>query len=244
MYNGGMKYRLAASSALLFGLLFFPVVVYAQYTSPSYEVDEIFIGNGGELDACSTAYCSDQITGGTAVGDTESANFRAEGGFGTPGEPTLEFDVSGTNINLGTLTSSTTAAASSNFSVKNYLSNGYVVRIYGSPPTNTTPLTAMAAPAPSSAGVEQFGVNLVANTTPGIGVNPSQAPDSSFSFGTAATGYGTPDNFKYANGDVIALSNEASGETDYTLSMIANISTLSPGGDYNTTLVLQVIATF
>jgi hypothetical protein len=238
---------LTAGLVLALTILSLPLIAHAQYTSPNYQVEEIFIGNGGELDACGTAFCADQILGGTAVGDTESNNFRAEGGFGTPGEPTLEMSVSNTSINLGILTSSTTGAASSNFSVKNYLSNGYVVRVYGDPPTNpssSTPLTALATPTTSQAGVEQFGINLVANTTPGIGANPSQAPDSTFSFGQAAAGYNTPDNFKYVEGEAIALSNESTGQTDYTMSIIANISTLTRGGEYRTTLVVQAIATF
>jgi len=224
-----------------------PVITYAQFTSSNYGIEEVFIGGGGQLDACGTAFCADQAVGGTAVGDTESTNFRAQGGFGTPSEPTLEMSVSGTAINLGILNTSTTAAASSNFSVKNYLSNGYVVRVYGQPPKNSTtsvPLAALGSATTSQPGVEQFGINLVANSSPGIGANPSQAPDATFSFGLAATGYGTTDNFRYINGDVIALSNEETGQTNYTISIIANISTLTSGGEYNTILVVQTIATF
>jgi hypothetical protein len=245
-----MKSRvLQAGLVIAFIVVVMPLTALAQFNSPNYEINEVFIGGGGELDACSTAFCADQSAGGTAVGDTESTNFRAQGGFGTPSEPTLEMNVSGTSINLGTLTTSSTAAASANFSVKNYLSNGYVVRVYGNPPTNSTgvsgvPIAAMAVPATSSPGTAQFGVNLVSNTVPGIGANPSQAPDATFSFGQAATDYNTPNNFKFVSGDVIALSAEETGQTDYTMSMIANISTLSPGGEYRTTIVVQAIASF
>jgi hypothetical protein len=226
-----------------------PALAFAQYDSPNYSIDEVFIGGGGEIDSCSTAYCADQILGGTAVGDTNSTNFRAQGGFGTPGDPTLAVDVTNTSIDLGVLNESTTAAESSNFSVSNYLSNGYVVRIYGNTPTNYTgagthSLTALNSPSLSVPGTEQFGINLVANTTPGIGANPSQAPDSTFSFGEAATGYDTQDYFKYVDEDVIAESNSSSGETNYTISIIANVSTNTPGGQYITTLVIQAIATF
>ena len=243
-----MRSRLMrAGLTLALAVLAMPALAHAQYNSPNYEMEEIFIGTGGDLDSCGTAYCADQIVGGTAVGDVNSANFRAQGGFGTPGEPTLAMSVSNTSINLGVLTTSTTAAASSNFSVSNYLSNGYVVRVYGDPPTNAsgnTPLTALASPTASVIGNEQFGINLVANTTPGIGANPSQAPDTTFSFGQAATGYDSADTYKYVDGDVIALSTEETGQTDYTMSIIANISTLTAGGEYRTTLVVQAIATY
>lgn len=239
--------RLGVVAALM--LLAVPAIAHAQYTSPSYEIDEIFIGGGGELDACGTAYCADQILGGTAVGDTASDNFQAQGGFGTPGEPTLEMSVTNNNIDLGVLNESSTAAASANFSVSNYLSNGYVVRIYGDPPTNHTgpgthALTALNSPSLSQPGTEQFGINLVANSTPGIGADPSQSPDGTFSFGQAYAGYDTPDYFKYVDEDVIAESNRSTGFTDYTISIIANITTSTPGGQYITTLVVQAIATF
>jgi hypothetical protein len=224
-------------------------LTFAQYDSPNYQIDEIFIGTGGELDACGTAYCADQTVGGTAVGETSSDNFGADAGFGTPGEPTLEMSVTNNSIDLGVLNVSTTSAASANFSVSNYISNGYVVRIYGNTPTNYTgagthALTALNSPSLSQPGTEQFGINLVANTTPGIGVNPSQSPDGTFSFGEAETGYDTPDYFKYVDEDVIASSNRSTGVTDYTISIIANMATSTPGGQYVTTLVVQAIATF
>lgn len=243
-----MKSRvLRAGLVLALVVLTWPAIALAQFTSPNYEINEVFIGGGGELDACGTAFCADQVIGGTAVGDTESANFRAQGGFGTPSEPTLEVGVTNTTINFGILTNATTAAASANFSVKNYLSNGYVVKVYGLPPTNSTsgvPLNALAVPTASTIGLEQFGINLVSNTTPGIGANPSQAPDSTFSFGEAAPGYDTPDQYKFVSGDTVALSNESTGQTDYTMSVIANVSTLSAGGEYSTILVIQAIPTF
>lgn len=244
------KSRAIRTGIVLFmSLVAMPALAHAQYTSPNYNIDEIFIGTGGELDACGTVYCADQILGGTAVGNTNSSNFRGEAGFGTPGEPTLDVSVTNTTIDLGVLNASSTAAASSNFSVKNYLSNGYVVKIYGNTPTNysgagTHSLTALNSPSTSSPGTEQFGINLVANTTPGIGANPSQDPDSSFSFGTAAAGYNTADNFKYVDEDIIAQSTQSSGETDFTISIIANVATSTPGGQYVTTLVVQAIATF
>jgi hypothetical protein len=230
-------------------LLAIPAFASAQYTSTDYKIDEIFIGGGGELDACGTDFCADQILGGLATGDTASTDFQAQGGFGTPGEPTLEMIVTNYIIDLGVLNTSGTAAASSNFSVSNYLSNGYVVKIYGDTPTNLTgagthALTALNSPSASTPGTEQFGINLVANATPGIGANPSQVPDNTFSFGEAATGYDTPDYFKYVDEDIIAESNQSTGITDFTISIIANVATSTPGGQYVTTLVVQAIATF
>ncbi len=236
---------------LALAILILPVIAHAQYTSPSYEINEIFIGGGGELEACSSSFCSRQSIGETAVGATGSGNFSAQAGFNTTDVEVLAVSVSNGNIDLGVLNTSGTAAASANFSIKNYLTNGYVVKIYGDAPTNRTgpgtiALTALNSPSVSQAGTEQFGINLVANATPGIGVNPQQIPNDSpaFSYGQAAAGYNTADYFKYVNGDTVALSNSSTGQTDFTVSIIANIASSTRGGQYRTTLVVLVISTF
>jgi hypothetical protein len=103
----------------------------------------------------------------------------------------------------------------------------------------------LTTPTISSVGTEQFGINLVANTAPTtFGANPSQAPDASFSFGQAAAGYDTPNYFKYVTGDTIAYSNKSSGETDYTISYLFNVSNATPGGQYTLHHVLVATSTF
>src|SRR5258708_38765685 len=72
-------------------------------SSPDYQVNEVFFGAGGELNACSTNYCSKQSAGETAVGNTASPTFQAQAGFNTDRTPYIQIEVSITNINLGTL---------------------------------------------------------------------------------------------------------------------------------------------
>lgn len=245
-----LMYSRLLRAGLFLGLavLAMPAVAFAQYTTPNYQIDEIFIGQGGELDACSGNYCADQSLGGTS-GNVSSPNYILEGGFGTPGEPSISMVVSNTTIDLGVLNTSSTAAASANFEVSSYLTSGYIVRVHGNPPQNISPpatytLTALNSPTQSDPGNEQFGINLVANTNPGIGANPTQYPDQTFSYGEPEVGYDQEDYFKYVNGDVIAKSEVETGQTHYTMSIMANIATPTPGGQYRTVLVLQVIATF
>ncbi len=253
-----MYTRVARAGLLLaLALLSLPAIAHAQFVSPDYEINEIFIGGGGELEACGTDYCSRQTLGETAVGATGSNDFSAQAGFNTTDTEVLEVSVSNTSIDLGVLNTSSTAAASANFSVKNYLSNGYIVRIYGDPPTNhtgpgTASLDPLNSPSLSQTATEQFGINLVANTNPGIGIDPKHVPGPDdpeylappFGFGYAAAGYDTEDYFKYVDGDVVAQSDSSSGQTNFTISMIANVATSTPGGQYVTTLVVQAIATF
>lgn len=250
MYNNHMHSRVVrAGVVLLLAVFALPAVAHAQYNSPNYQIDEIMIGTGGDPELCGDEYCAQQSVGGSG-GQASSNNYGIMAGFGSPDEPTLSVAITGnTLIDLGVLSISGTAAASTSFTVASYLSEGYVVRVMGSAPTNTSgpgthSLTALNAPNESVPGTEQFGINLVANTTPGIGANPVQQPDSSFSYGEPEIGYDQPDFFKYVNGDVVAKSTQESGQTAYTMSVIANIANSTPGGRYRTTLVIQAIATF
>lgn len=218
----------------------------AQSQSANYQVNEVFFGSGGALNDCSTNYCSKQSIGETAVGSTSSTNYQAHAGFNTDRTPFLEFIVNTVNTNVGVLSTGSTTTTTATFSVKNYLSSGYTVVTVSNPPKNNTyTMNALSSPTTSSAGTEQFGMNLVANTAPAtFGANPSQNPSSVFSFGAAAAGYNTPNLYEYVPGSTIAYSNTSSGETDYTISYVYNISNITPGGVYSFNDVLVATATF
>lgn len=218
----------------------------AQSSSSHYQVNEVFFGAGGQLNACSSNYCSKQSAGETGVGDTSSANYQAHAGFNTDRQPFLQFIVNGTSTDIGVLSTSSTATTTATFSVKNYLSSGYQVVTVSQPPKyNTYTMHNLTSQTASVAGTEQFGINLVHNTSPTtFGASPIQVPSSAFSFGKAAGGYDTPNEYRYVPGDTIAYSNSSSGETDYTISYIYNISNITPGGTYDFNDVLVATATF
>lgn len=225
----------------------------AQTCSNSYQVNEAFFGNGGSLDStCSTTYCAKQAAGETGTGNVLGSSYQAQAGFNTDRSPSLTMVVTSANINLGALSAGTTATATSSFSVKSYLASGYVVVTAANPPTSGShTLTALTVPTASNTAAEQFGMNLVADTSPSISgsSNPVQVPSSAFSFGTAAHNsssdyYDTPNQFMYTNGDTIAKSTKSSGETDYTISYIFNTTNLTPGGVYTFNQVLVATSTF
>jgi hypothetical protein len=219
----------------------------AQSSSNNYQVNEVFFGNGGELNACSDNFCSRQSAGETAVGNTSSNNYQAQGGFNTSDEPLLEVYVNGGTYDLGILDTADVKSVAPTFIIRNYLSNGYVVHITGNAPTNNSgghSLQAMTVASPSQPGAEQFGLNVVANSDPSAGADPQQIPDSSFGFGIAETGYDTPNYFKFVDGDIIASSPKSSGTTLYTMTAIANISPATPGGAYGGSLSVVVVPTF
>lgn len=224
------------------------VSVFAQSEpdseSDNYKAINTFFGAGG-ADSCSDTYCAQQSVGDLAVGESGSANYGIMAGSRTTFEPVLEVLVEGGENNLGILSPNATASASTEVSVRSYLSSGYVVQLIGAPPKipNHT-FNNLATPTAPQVGVEQFGVNLRQNTTPAVGADLSQFPDSTFAYGAVTADYNTPNLFAFNENDIIASSNVSSGRTDYTLSFIMNISTDTPAGLYTTRLHALVVPTY
>lgn len=228
--------------------------VFAQQSSSSsYQVNEVFFGTGGELNACSGSYCSKQSAGELTVGNTKGTAFQAQAGFNTDRTPWLEASIVGSpDVDLGVLDTGSTKTGTVQFKVKSYLSSGYVVQIVGAPPTNSGHQLAPMSGAASSVGSEQFGMNLRANNlataSPNVfGTDPVHDPDyptEPFSFGTVSAAYNTVNSFKYNSTDTIASSVSSSSYTIYTISYIANISAVTPGGTYSTGQSIVATATF
>ena len=204
-----------------------------QSSSSHYTVTETQFGAGSSLNDCSGNYCAKTSVGDTGVGSTSSANYAANLGFNTSDVPLLEVITIGGSQNMGLLNSGNTGTAVSTIKIRNYLSNGYVLQIAGAAPSQGShTLTTLTTPTTSHQGAEQFGINLADNTSPDIGAAAVQVPSGTFSFGVVNSDYGTPDLFKYIDGDVVAHSPSSTGETDYTMSMIINVSNATPGGRY------------
>ena len=231
------------SSLIFYGL---GSEVMAQGSSPSYRIDESYIGPGGSLESSSPSYKEGSTLGDTGVGGSNSNSYQAGSGFNTTPDPRLTMIVNTSNVNFGQLSTVVATTATSTFKVLNYTSSGYTVFTVGAPPSNGShALTGVNPTNASQAGTEQFGINLKANTSPvSFGADPLQVPSGSFSYGTAASGYDTANNFRYVNGEGIAQSVKTSGETDYTISYLVNVANTTPGGTYSGGQVLVVVGTY
>ena len=244
------RWRSLTSLSISIGLLFTLLAgsASAQYSSTNYQTNEVFFGSGGELSQTSPSYSAQSSVGELGVGNSASTSYQVQAGFNTTQQPFLEFVVTGSNIDLGYLNTVTATTATGTFSVRAWNSGGYVVRTQSNPPLNTAGSShTMAAPSSATAsapGTEQFGINLVANSSPSVGADPAQVPNSTFSFGAAATGYNTTNLFKYVKGDTIAQSTKSTSITNYTISYIFNISTATPAGKYTFTHILVATATY
>ena len=260
--NKGMVWRRVARAVTsVFGILAVLIVLRtvnvsaADSSSSHYSVDQVNFNIGSQASACSSNFCSKQTAGDTAVGNASGTAFKAIAGSNTDRNPYIAFSTTGGTTDLGLLSTAGTATATATFAVKTYLASGYVVVLASNPPTApgvgghtfNAPSSPTAAATPGT--VEQFGINLVANTTgcgapANFGAAPVQVPGSTFSYGSAATGYNTCGLFKYVKGDTIASSPSSSGETDYTISFIYNITSVTQSGQYQFNGDLVAVSTY
>jgi hypothetical protein len=230
--------------ALLVCLVIFAPGAYAEtLQSNNYKLDESSIGTSNPIGQQSSNFKLNSATGDIGVGNSASSNFQINAGSKTSADPVLSFSVNSTLTNFGVFSASSPTVATTSFSVMDYTSYGYTVQLVGSPPSNgahtIAPLTTAAQ---SQFGTEQFGVNLVANTSPSsIGSNPD---NGAFGFGSVDDNYNTPNYYRYVSGDTIAKSAKSSGVTNYTISYLVNVAGLTPGGKYTTNQTLIVLGTY
>lgn len=236
--------RLALLAVFVFASVAVPVFA-TESTSNNYQVTETQLGAGGMMESCSVQYCAQASIGDIAAGSGVAGPSTAAFGPLVSGEPLLEVIVDAGQSNLGVLTTEQTATKTTTVRVRNYLSGGYIMQVIGDPPkygnhTLATPST----PAASSPGTEQFAINAVANTTPNVGAGPQQVPSDQTSFGEVVEGYLTANRFKYSSGDIVARSQSESGRTDYTISMIVNVSNATPAGHYSGDFSVVVVPVY
>lgn len=206
--------------------------------SPNFEAVEVEFGVGAALETCSGEYCA-QATIGSMSGESSSENFTAS--FDTldedDDEPLLALIVEPGESNLGRLDIDRTATRTMKLHVRSHKAGGYIVQVIGAPPryesyTLATPLEPVA----SLAGVEQFGINLVANDDPQVGQEPEstgEVIDDDILKDVIAEKYGMKNKFSYINGDVVAQTSSESSQIRYTVSMIVNVAGTTPAGHYS-----------
>lgn len=214
--------------------------------SAHYQVSDTQFGSSSTSQTCSGQYCATAGVGGsTAGGNSASASYGANFGPITSSDPLLEVIVDPGVSDLGNFDSSHASTKTMSVKIRNYLSSGYILQITGTPPhTYSHTIGGLSSPTSSQPGTEQFGINAVANTTPNVGADPLQVPSGSFSFGQAATGYDTANKFQYKSGDTVAQSTKASGETDFTITMLVNVSNTTPAGQYSGDFSAVVIPSY
>jgi hypothetical protein len=247
------KTRVVLAAAAAVSALCFAIPAAADpLKSTNYEFTEQSLGSSGLVGSQSANYKSDAAIGILGLGNSASTNIQLNAGNVTTGDPALTFIVNSSSADFGEFSAGAAATTTASFSVINYTSYGYIVQVYGNPPTsvNGHAITAMSSTGTSTPGVEQFGINLVANTSPvSLGANPTCTPSAGFCpFGNLTDlidpNYKTSDNYRYVSGETIAQAPKSSGQTNYTISYIVNVAALTPGGKYSSGQTLICTGTY
>ena len=149
----------------------------------------------------------------------------------------VEYNCTGTNntyyTDMGTLSENSTLTAQSQMAVGTNATAGFVITANGSTMSaGTNTIKPLATPTPSRVGENQFGINLVENTAPSIGLNP----EGDWANATASSDYAQPDMYKYKSGDIVASSPNVSLMKKFTVSYIVNASKDLKPGIYTTTI--------
>ena len=146
----------------------------------------------------------------------------------------------GSLVNFGELKTTATSTITTQFAGATNDPTGMQVFLNGQTMTsgnNTIP--ALGSTLSSSIGTSQFGVNLRSNSSPSVGASRTGV-------GTiyATSDYDSQNQFKFANGDLIARSTLSTDFNTFTVSYIVNVSEDQAPGVYATTLLYTAMASF
>jgi hypothetical protein len=158
-------------------------------------------------------------------------------------DETLTFTLAAATVGLGTLTTSSTGTGISSMTVGTNGATGYSIGYAGNTLTSgSNTITPMAAAAGSTQNSKQFGINLMANTTPPIGSNKSGTGSGIV---PVASGYDVANSFKFnVAGDLVATATVPTNTNTFTTSYIANIDAITAAGAYSTILTYTATANF
>ena len=134
---------------------------------------------------------------------------------------------------MGEITSETTLTAQSQMAVGTNATGGFSIVTHGTPlSAGTNVIPGLEEPTLSQVGTNQFGINLVENTAPEVGIDP----EGEWANAVPASDYSQPDLFKFVPGDEIAYSPNVSLMKKFTVSYIVNANRSLRPGVYTTTV--------
>ena len=138
-----------------------------------------------------------------------------------------------TYSDMGLLSPEQPLTAQSQMAVGTNASGGFVIIADGSPVSaGTNVIESLEQPSPSIPGSNQFGINLVENTDPAVGLNP----EGEWANAVVEPGYDQPNMYKFKPGDIVASSPNVSLMKKFTVSYILNSSPDLRPGVYTTTV--------
>lgn len=149
----------------------------------------------------------------------------------------VEDNCTSTNNNyytdMGEINAQTTLTAQSQMAVGTNATAGFVITVNGATlSAGTSVIDPLSSPTPSMIGLNQFGINLVANNEPTVGNDP----EGIWANAVPSPDYAIPNRFLFKPGDVIASSPNVSLMKKFTVSYVLNASKDLKPGVYATTI--------
>lgn len=134
---------------------------------------------------------------------------------------------------MGQLSHQSTLTARSQMAVGTNASGGFAITANGTPMSaGVNVIDSPDTPTESIRGTNQFGINLVANSSPSVGNDP----EGIWANAITAPDYSVPNHYKYVPGDVVAYSPSVTLMKKYTVSYITNSREDLRAGVYSTTI--------
>jgi hypothetical protein len=157
--------------------------------------------------------------------------------------PTLTLAISSATVALPTLTTSSTGTGSHTAQIATNAAGGFLLTYNGTTLTSgVNTIAAYGSQATPTAGTAGFGINMVSNSSPSVGAGVTQ------NGGTCAAlpaDYGTTNKFSFVASTTTPLTNQAApADCTYTISYVANISSVTPAGSYTAPITYIASGTF
>lgn len=134
---------------------------------------------------------------------------------------------------MGELSPNDTLSAQSQMAVGTNATAGFVITANGETMSSgTNAIRSLRQPTASQQGVNQFGINLVENSSPTVGKDP----EGEWANAVASDDYGQSNLYKFQSGDIVAYSPNVSLMKKFTVSYIVNSDPNLRAGVYTTTL--------
>jgi hypothetical protein len=150
-------------------------------------------------------------------------------------------DTSGNFVDYGELSSGQTHTTTSQILARTNAQYGYSVTVSGRTMTSVTNvISALEVPTESFRGMGQFGLNLVANSQPVVGTDPSGPGVNA----AVAADYSQANKYVFRDGDVLISSTGVTPTRRFTTSYIVNVPSDQAPGIYSTTISYLALAGF
>lgn len=148
--------------------------------------------------------------------------------------PVLTFAISSATVAFGTVVTGTASTGTHTISAATNATGGFTVTYIGATLTSGgNTITSAGTLAASNTAIEQFGLNLKANTTPSVGT----AVTTNAGTCGIATNYNTVNSFSFAVSTTTPVTAvTAPADCVYTAAYLANVSSVTEAGAYSTTL--------